>query len=86
MRNQINITYAGNNGDYFAELDETATDGDIKRIAEEAVRNGEVAEISNQNLPEGALFENFVVDRFALTGQEGTRFMIRAKVPMGNRF
>ena len=74
----MNITWQGQSGNYWVNLDHGIDDGTIKRVAEEAVRSGEVAGIG-ANIPRNA-FANFVIDRFH-DGQ--TRFVIRPKVPFG---
>jgi len=74
----MNITWQGQSGNYWVNLDQGVDDATIKRVAEEAVRAGEVGGISSQ-IPRNA-FANFVIDRFH-DGQ--TRFVIRPKVPFG---
>ena len=74
----MNITWQGQSGNYWVNLDQGVDDATIKRVAEEAVRSGEVAGIA-ANIPRNA-FTNFVIDRFH-DGQ--TRFVIRPKVPFG---
>jgi hypothetical protein len=74
----MNITWQGHSGNYWVNLDPGVDDATIKRVAEEAVRAGEVRGISSQ-IPRNA-FANFVIDRFH-DGQ--TRFVIRPKVPFG---
>ena len=74
----MNITWQGQSGNYWVNLDQGVDDATIKRVAEEAVRSGEVVGISKR-IPRNA-FANFVIDRF----HEGqTRFVIRPKVPFG---
>ena len=75
----INITYNGRSGNYMANIDEGVDDGSIRRICEEAVRAGEVPGLPKE-IPFDA-FSNFVIDRFH--GSEGTRFVVRPKVPFG---
>jgi hypothetical protein len=74
----MNITWHGQSGNYWVNLDPGVDDATIKRVAEEAVRAGEVRGICSQ-IPRNA-FANFVIDRFH-DGQ--TRFVIRPKVPFG---
>lgn len=74
----MNITWQGQSGNYWVNLDQGVDDATIKRVAEEAVRSGEVSGIS-KHIPQNA-FGNFVIDRFH-DGQ--TRFVIRPKVPFG---
>lgn len=73
---QLNITYNGLSADYPLALDAQVTDADVRRIAIEVVRSGEVG--LQLNLPDNA-FENFVVDRM----QNGERIYLRPKVPFG---
>ena len=75
----INITYAGQSGNYLVNIDQGVDDTTIKNVFEEAVRAGEVPGIS-PNIPRNA-FVNFVIDRFH---GEQPRFVVRPKVPFGN--
>ena len=76
----INITYAGQSGNWFTQLDPGVDDNTIRRLCEEAVRGREVPGISPA-IPHRA-FANFVIDRFhADDGQ--VRFVVRPKVPFG---
>lgn len=74
----INITYAGQSGNWVTQLDTGMDDHNIRRICEEAVRAGEVVGLKS-NIPRNA-FANYVIDR--LNGPE-TRFVVRPKVPFG---
>jgi len=74
----LNITYNGLSADYPVELDGAVSDRDLKRIAVEIVRSGNVPGLHLPHLSEDA-FEHFVVDR--LVG--GTRIYLRPKVPFG---
>lgn len=74
----INITYAGQSGNWFTQLDVGMDDQNIRRICEEAVRAGEVPGVLT-NIP-GNAFTNYVIDRF---NGEQTRFVVRPKVPFG---
>lgn len=71
----LNVTFNGLSADYPLELDALVTDADIRRIAIEVVRSGEVA---LGQVPDGA-FDNFVIDRM----QNGERIYLRPKVPFG---
>src|SRR5579859_8013955 len=77
----LNITLNGVSADYPVELDYEATDRDVKRIAVEVVRGGEVPGLMVRDLPDTA-FDNYVVDRFD-TPQGGRRLFLRPKVPFG---
>ena len=74
----LNITYNGLSADYPLELDAHVQDADIRRIAVEVVRSGNVVGLSLPHLPENA-FDGFVVDRL----QGGQRIYLRPKVPFG---
>ncbi len=76
----LNITYNGLSADYPLELDHDITDGDVRRIAVEVVRSGNVAGLALPQLPVNA-FDGFVVDRFP--GAQGGRIYLRPKVPFG---
>jgi hypothetical protein len=74
----LNITYNGLSADYPLELDAQLGDADIKRIAVEVVRAGNVIGLNLPALPLNA-FDGFVVDRL----QNGQRIYLRPKVPFG---
>ena len=74
----INITWQGQSGNYFVNINPGVDDATIKNICEEAVRAGEVPGVS-PNIPRHA-FGNFVIDRFH---NEQVRFVVRPKVPFG---
>lgn len=74
----LNITWNGLSADYALELDAQLSDADVKRIAVEVVRAGNVPGLALQHLPDGA-FDGYVVDRL----QGGQRLYLRPKVPFG---
>ncbi len=74
----LNITYGGLSADYPLELDARVSDADIKRIAVEVLRSGNVPGLHLPNLLDDA-FDGFVVDRL----QNGLRIYLRPKVPFG---
>lgn len=74
----LNITYNGLSADYPIELDGRVPDTDLKRIAVEVVRSGDVPGLALPNLPQSA-FDDFVIDRL----QGGQRLYLRPKVPFG---
>lgn len=74
----LNITYNGLSADYPIEVDGVVSDADLKRIAVEVVRNGEVPGLHLPHLTAQA-FDGFVVDRL----QNGHRLYLRPKVPFG---
>jgi len=77
----LNITYQGQSADYDLEIDYTASDADIRRIAVEVVRSGGVRGLYLPQLADDA-FHGFVVDRLrAPDGQQ--RIYLRPKVPFG---
>jgi hypothetical protein len=77
----LNITYNGLSFDHPLHLDERVTDADIRRIAVELLRSGEVRGLHIAQLSDRT-FDDFVVDR--LTGPSGdSRIYLRPKVPFG---
>ena len=76
----LNVTYEGVSADYARDIDPDLSDQDIKRIAEEVIRSGEIPALRVDIQP-GA-FSNFVVDRFE-TPEGGRRLYLRPKVPFG---
>ena len=77
----LNITYNGVSFDYPGGLDERITDRDVRRIAVEVLRSGEVRGLHIAHLSDRT-FDDYVVDR--LVGTKGeTRIYLRPKVPFG---
>ena len=77
----LNITYGGRSADVRSPLDDRISDGDVRRIAVEVVRSGELGGLHVRDLAPDA-FRNFVVDR--LHGEGGMlRIYLRPKVPFG---
>ncbi len=74
----LNITYQGLSADYGFELDANLTDADVRRVAVEIVRAGNVPGLNLPHLADDA-FAGFVVDRM----QGGQRIYLRPKVPFG---
>lgn len=74
----LNITYHGLSADYPLELDTELSDADLKRVAVEVIRAGNVPGLTLPHLPPDA-FDGFVVDRL----QGGQRIYLRPKVPFG---
>lgn len=74
----LNITWGGLSADYPLELDAQLSDADVKRIAVEVVRAGNVPGLHVQAISEDA-FAGYVVDRL----QGGQRLYLRPKVPFG---
>lgn len=77
----LNITYNGLSVDVPGELDFRTSDFDIKRIAVEVIRSGDLRGLQVANLADTS-FDHFVVDRFD-TPQGGKRLYLRPKVPFG---
>jgi hypothetical protein len=77
----LNITYQGTSADVPADVDGNLGDGDIRKIAVEVIRSGDVPGLHIANLDEDA-FDYFVVDR--LKSPDGDdRIYLRPKVPFG---
>ena len=81
MKATLNITYHGLSADVPAELDYRTSDFDIKRIAVEIIRAGDLPGLQVANLADDA-FRNYVVDRFDAP-DGGKRIYLRPKVPFG---
>lgn len=77
----LNITWNGLSADYPLELDGHLSDADVRRVAVEVVRAGNVPGLYLPTLPEDA-FLGFVVDRFQAPGG-APRLYLRPKVPFG---
>jgi hypothetical protein len=77
----LNITYAGQQGDLPDPMPYDASDADIKRIATEAIHNGDVPGIEADL---NADFNDFVVDRFPARDGLPNRLSLRPKTPFGN--
>lgn len=77
----LNVTHNGMSADLPLEMDYETSDDDVRRIAVEVLRSGEIPNMGDRNLPETA-FDNFVVDRFN-TPEGGRRLFLRPKVPFG---
>lgn len=77
---QLNVTFGGGNGDYPDPVNFDVTDGDIKQVAMEAIRDGYIPGISaDPNVD----LTDFVVDRFPATEELPPRLMLRPKTPFG---
>jgi hypothetical protein len=77
----LNITYDGISIDYPFEIDERLTDADVRRIAVEVVRSGDLKGLHIAALSERA-FDHYVVDRLR-TARGEPRIYLRPKVPFG---
>ena len=79
----LNITYNGLSVDYAREIASEMDDRDIRRLAAEVVRSGELQGLHIANLDDRA-FDGHVVDRVT-TGAGKPRVYLRPKVPFGSR-
>ena len=78
---QLNITWARQNGDLPDPVSYTATDGEVKEFAQEAVSTGYVPGIGEDG---AANFNDFVVERFPATeARPFNRLVLRPKTPFG---
>jgi hypothetical protein len=77
----LNITWSGVSVDAEIGFDGAPTDRDVKRVAVEMIRSGDVPGLHVRTLPDDA-FDHFVVDRFD-TPEGGKRLFLRPKVPFG---
>jgi len=78
---QLNITWAGSNGDLRDLVFYDSTDADIKAWATEAVRNGDIPGIdADPNVD----FYDFVVDKFSAKDDLPNRIFLRSKTPFGS--
>lgn len=76
----LNVTYAGENGDYPDPVPFDSDDRDIKEIAMEAIRDGYIPGITADVHVD---LTNFVVDRFPAKGDLPDRLALRPKTPFG---
>ena len=77
----LNITYNGLSIDYPREVSEHMHDGDLRRLAVEVVRAGELRGLHVTNLDDAA-FSGHVLDRVSTTTGK-VRIYLRPKVPFG---
>lgn len=75
----INLTVRGLSANYVTHVPAEATDHDIRRYCEEAIRSGEVPGFQ-PDLSGGGLADH-VIDRFVIDGQP--RIIVRPRVPFG---
>lgn len=81
MKLTLNITLQGVSADHTLEFDVEPRDEDVRRVAVELVRSGNLPGLQVAGLPEDA-FDSYVVDRFN-TPEGGRRLFLRPKVPFG---
>ena len=78
---RVNVTFAGQNGDLPDAVYFDSTDGDVRAMVTEAVRNGSIPGIP---ATADAEFGDFVVDRFASTeARPYNLIQMRPKTPFG---
>lgn len=81
MRLILNVTLSGVSADHTVEFDAEPRDQDVKRVAVELVRSGDIPGLHVAGLSDRA-FDDYVVDRFD-TPEGGRRLFLRPKVPFG---
>ena len=79
---QLNVTYAGQQGDYPDPVSYDASDADIKQIAAEALMTGYITGIDAVAEPD---LTDFMVDRFSARDGLPDRLVLRPKTPFGNQ-
>lgn len=78
---RLNITWSGSNGDLPDPVPYDAADADLKRMATEAITNGDVPGIPADA---GVNLQDFIVDRYAAKDDVPyARVFIRPKTPFG---
>ncbi len=77
----LNITLHGASADYPTQVPFDIDESDLKRLAIEVVRAGEVPGMYDSQVSSDA-FANYVVDRIS-TNEGGQRLYLRPKVPFG---
>lgn len=79
----LNITLNGISADYPIEVEYELSNHDVRRIAVEVVRSGEIPGLHLAALDERT-FDHYVVDRFHSPDGK-RRIYLRPKVPFGAR-
>jgi hypothetical protein len=77
----LNITLQGVSADHAVDFDVEPRDEDVKRVAIELTRSGNIPGLQVAGLSDRA-FDDYVVDRFD-TPEGGRRLFLRPKVPFG---
>lgn len=78
----LNCTWKNGNGELKDPIFKDLTDSDIKMLASEAIRSGDVPGITPDSDVD---FTNFVIDRFDATPQSPlNKIFLRAKTPFGS--
>jgi len=78
---RLNITWGGANGFLMDPIPYDASDVDIRAMAQEALRNGDIPGIPADQT---ATLDDFVVDRFnAIEDVPYARVFVRPKTPFG---
>lgn len=79
---RVNVTFGGQNGDLPDPVFFDSTDGDVRAMVTEAIRDGSIPGIPAQA---DADFGDFVVDRFATTeARPYNLIQLRPKTPFGS--
>ena len=77
---KLNITYSGTSADLDRGIPDDLSDDEIRRIAVEVIRSGDLPGLHVAGLADNTL-RHFVVDRFVQDGE--VRVFLRPKVPFG---
>lgn len=77
----LNITLRGASADYPRPVPFDMAEADLKRLAVEVVRSGEIPVLRRVSV-DRRTFDSFVVDRIS-THTGGQRLYLRPKVPFG---
>ncbi|MEM6930885.1 MAG: hypothetical protein AAF602_28380 [Myxococcota bacterium] len=78
---RLNLTWNGQNGDLPDPVPYDASDAQLRAMALEALRNGDIPGI---HIDRGARLDDFVVDRFGPTAtMPWHRIFVRPKTPFG---
>jgi hypothetical protein len=75
----LNITVGGFSVDLSRRIDQETSDEEIRRVAVEALRDGELPSLSDAR-PSSEMFDHYVVDR-AERGPGERRIYLRPAVP-----
>ncbi len=78
---RLNVTWAGQNGDYPDPVSYDANDGDVRQFASEGIRTGYIPGIAGDATVD---LKDFVVERFNATQEVPyNRIVVRPKTPFG---
>jgi hypothetical protein len=76
----LNVTWQGQNGELAEPVPWDAADGDVKQMAAESIRAGNIAGI---DADAAVNLQDFVVRRFDAKDDLPNRLVIRPKTPFG---